>query len=83
MVKPLTKKDVKDVVVEVFTPFSRAIQKDFSGGNRRFDKVDERLDEFDGRFGKLLKIWKKSRDMGYVFCEKDIHSLSNIECCII
>ena len=49
----LTKKDVKEAVVEVLEPFAVSVQKDFQGVNTRLDKVDGRLDKVDGRLDKI------------------------------
>lgn len=51
MQKQLTKKDIKEVVVEALKPFARAVQSDFLKVNKRFDKVDSRLDGVDNRLG--------------------------------
>lgn len=49
----LTKKDIKEVVIESLAPFAKAVQKDFEKVNERFDKVDGRLDKVEGRLDKL------------------------------
>ena len=49
----LTKKDVKEAVVEALEPFAVSIQKDFQGVNTRLDKVDFKLDKVDSRLDSL------------------------------
>ena len=49
----LTKKDLKEAVVESLEPFAKAVQEDFRGVNTRLDKVDARLDTMDGRLGTM------------------------------
>ncbi len=47
--KQLTKKDVKDVVVEVLAPFAKAVKKDFDRIDKRFEQVDKRFDQVELR----------------------------------
>ncbi len=43
----LTKKDVKDVVVSVLSPFAKAIQGDFARVHKRLDGHDKRFDRLE------------------------------------
>ena len=45
MPKQLSKKDIKEVVVGALEPFAKAVQNDFVGVNKRFDKVELELKE--------------------------------------
>lgn len=53
--KQLTKKDVKDVVVEVLAPFAKAVKKDFDRIDKRFEQVNKRFEQVDKRFEQVDK----------------------------
>ena len=53
MPKELSKKDLKEVVLEAIEPFARVVQKDFQGVNKRLDIVDSRLDKVDSGLNKV------------------------------
>lgn len=60
MVKQLSKKDIKEIVVGALEPFAKAVQNDFAKVNKRFDEVDSRLDKVE--FG-LNEVKKEVREM--------------------
>lgn len=53
MLKELSKKDIKEVIIEAFEPFSKAVQKDFQKMDARFDKMDARFDKVELRLDNV------------------------------
>lgn len=45
----LSKKDIKEAVLDVIEPFARSTQKEFAKIDQRFDKIDGRLEGVEGR----------------------------------
>lgn len=53
MIKPLTKKDIKEIVTDVIEPFAHAVQEDFKKVDKRFDGVETRLDKLEIGMGDV------------------------------
>ncbi len=51
--KQLTKKDVKDVIIEVLAPFAKGVKKDFDRIDKRFEQVDKRFDQVELRLTSI------------------------------
>lgn len=49
----LTKKDIKEIVVEVVAPFADSVQKDFGRIDEQFSKVHERFDSVEERLDNV------------------------------
>lgn len=68
----LTKKDVKEALVEALEPFAISTQKDFQGVNARLDKVDGRLDNLEAGLSEVKTEVKWMRDnSGELFAKLD------------
>lgn len=67
MPKSLTKKDIKEAVVDVIEPFAHAVQEDFKKVNKRFDGVEIRLDKLEiGLVDVRVKLSKVEEDVSWM-----------------